>query len=53
MRFETPERLRSIRAELQEITEPEFWEVSDRGSNFDWLPPERRALLGAFFAWFD
>ncbi len=53
MRHEARDRLASIRAELEEIDEPEFWEVSDRGNNFDWLPPARRALLPTFFAWFD
>ena len=52
MRAEPPERLQSIRRELVAITEPEYWEVSDRGINFDWIPPERRAHLDAFFAWF-
>lgn len=52
MRHEPAHRLASIRAELEEIVDPEFWEVSDRGSNFDWLPPERRALLPTFFGWF-
>ncbi len=53
MRGEPAERLRSIRSELEAVDDAEFWEVSDRGINFDWLPPDRRAQLDTFFAWFD
>ncbi|MFK7927129.1 MAG: DUF2254 family protein [Myxococcota bacterium] len=53
MQDEKPERLLSIRAELEAITEPEFWEVSDRGVDFDWLPASQRAELATFFGWFD
>jgi len=52
MRREPVERLRSIYEELSEIDEPEYWEVSDRGVNFDWLPEERRIHLDTFFGWF-
>lgn len=53
MREEPASRMRSIHEELTAITDPEYWEVSDRGINFDWLPPDRRPHLDAFFAWFD
>ena len=53
MRSELPSRLLSIREELQGITSKEFWEISDRGVNFDYLEPERRATLETFFGWFD
>lgn len=53
MRTEQPERLRSIRAELERVEQQEYWEVSDRGINFEWLPPERRATLATFFGWFE
>ncbi|MEZ4317330.1 MAG: DUF2254 family protein [Myxococcota bacterium] len=53
MRGERRERILSIRAELEAVTEQEYWEVSDRGINFEWLPPERRAMLPLFFSWFD
>jgi len=52
MRAELPSRLTSIREELAGITSREFWEISDRGVNFDYLEPERRAALERFFAWF-
>jgi hypothetical protein len=50
LRAEDPERLASIRAELEGIVEAEYWEVSDRGVNFEWLPPAQREVLPAFFA---
>ncbi|MCB9679203.1 MAG: DUF2254 domain-containing protein [Alphaproteobacteria bacterium] len=53
MRGERRERIQSIRAELEAVTDQEYWEVSDRGINFEWLPPERRAELPRFFSWFD
>jgi hypothetical protein len=49
MRHEPAERLGSIHGELVAVEEKDFWEVSDRGGNFDYLPPARRALLGTFF----
>lgn len=52
MVHEPPQRLQSIREELEGVVEAEYWEVSDRGVDFDYLPPERRALLGTFFGWF-
>lgn len=52
MRAELPGRLASIREELASITSKEFWEISDRGVNFDYLNPERREALDTFFGWF-
>lgn len=52
MQHETPARLLSIRREIERTTEEEYWEISDRGANFDYLPPERRAFLAEFFGWF-
>ncbi len=49
---ELPARLNSIREELEAITSKEFWEISDRGVNFDYLEPERRRKLDVFFGWF-
>jgi hypothetical protein len=51
MRHERPERLRSIHEELANVTSKDFWEIIDRGTNFDYLPPERREALERFFAW--
>jgi hypothetical protein len=52
MADEKPDRLASIREELLSITTKDFWEVIDRGSNFDYLEPDRKAQLHTFFAWF-
>ena len=37
MAHESPERLRSIRDEMLSISSKDFWEVVDRGTNFDRL----------------
>jgi hypothetical protein len=50
MRGEKPERMASIRAELGAVNEREFWEVTDRGVNFDFLDPSRKEKLDEFFA---
>ncbi len=53
MRAEKPSRLHTIRRSLEAVESSEYWEVSDRGVDFEWLPPERRAKLPTFFGWFD
>ncbi len=53
MRHETPELLRAIWTELLKLESKEFWEVNDRGTNFDYLTPEQKAQLGRFFEAFD
>ena len=50
MRGEKPDRMASIRAELGAVNEREFWEVTDRGVNFDYLDPSRKEKLDEFFA---
>jgi len=52
MAAETAERLRSIRDEMLSITSKEFWEVIDRGTNFDYLDERRKQKLREFFEWF-
>ena len=52
MAHESPERLRSIRDEMLAITSKDFWEVVDRGTNFDYLSDERKLKLREFFAGF-
>ncbi|MDD9944606.1 MAG: DUF2254 domain-containing protein [Myxococcales bacterium] len=49
---EDPSRLASIRDELHAVRSAEYWEITDRGANFDYLPPERKACLDVFFGWF-
>jgi hypothetical protein len=52
MANEQPARLASIRDELLAVESPYFWEVTDRGTNFDWLSAERKGRLMEFFEWF-
>jgi hypothetical protein len=53
MADEDAQRLASIRSEMLGVESSEYWEVTDRGVNFDYLPPERKARLEQFFAWFE
>jgi len=52
MEGERPERLASIRDELLRIEAKDFWEVIDRGVNFDYVDPARKEQLRVFFSWF-
>ena len=52
MHNETPERLRATRADLLRITSKDFWEVIDRGTNFDYIDPAQKEKLKIFFSWF-
>lgn len=53
MRSEPVVRLRSIWSELEALKDREFWEVNDRGTNFDYLTPRQKKQLPAFFASFE
>jgi len=53
MALESPERLRSIRDEMLGVTSKQFWEVADRGTNFDYIDDARKEKLREFFAQFD
>lgn len=46
-----PERLSAIREELMAETNPQYREFTDRGVNFSYLEPARRAQLDRFFGW--
>lgn len=50
---EPPARLHSIWQELRSLDTREFWEVNDRGTNFDYLTPEQKEQLEQFFGWFE
>jgi hypothetical protein len=52
MAHEDVHRMSSIRDELLSVRSPEYWEVIDRGVNFDYLSPERKQKLEQFFSWF-
>jgi hypothetical protein len=53
MESEPHERLRAIRHSLESVTTKDFWEIIDRGRNFEYMPPAQRAHLATFFAWLD
>jgi hypothetical protein len=39
-----------VRSSLETVTSKDFWEIIDRGRNFEYMPPEQRATLPRFFA---
>ena len=39
MRDEPEERLRAIRRQLENVENKDFWEIIDRGRNFEYMPP--------------
>ncbi len=53
MRDEPKERLLIIQRQLGAIESKEFWEIIDRGRNFEYMPPSQRAQLDKFFSWLD
>jgi hypothetical protein len=53
MEREKSDRLKSIRDELLAIEAKDFWEVIDRGTNFDYLDEARKTQLKVFFGWFE
>jgi len=53
MSLEDPTLIGSIRDELFAVHTAEYWEINDRGLNFDYLPREQKRKLEIFFAWFS
>ena len=51
MRGEPKERLHAVREALSSATSKDFWEITDRGRDFEYVPPEQRAKLSVFFEW--
>jgi hypothetical protein len=51
MAKEPRERLLTIRRALEAVTTKDFWEIIDRGRNFEFMPEAQREKLGPFFAW--
>jgi len=51
MRGEPAERLQRIHRQLAAVESKDFWEIIDRGRNFEYTPPNLRAHLPTFFAW--
>ncbi len=50
MKHEPRERLRAIRDELERIESKDFWEIIDRGRNFEYMTPEQKAHMRDFFS---
>jgi hypothetical protein len=50
---ENPERLAEVRRNIEAATDEQYQEFSDRGVNFAWVSPERRAQLDRFYGWFE
>jgi hypothetical protein len=51
MKGEPVERLVTIRHELETVLSKDFWEIIDRGRNFEYMPSEQRAQMATFFGW--
>jgi hypothetical protein len=51
MENEPRERLLAIRQQLEGVTSKDFWEIIDRGRNFEYMPPEQRDCMRTFFTW--
>ena len=49
LKTEQPRRLRHLHRLLIEEERPQYWEFTDRGVNFAYLPPERRGYLAAIY----
>ncbi|MEZ4462093.1 MAG: DUF2254 family protein [bacterium] len=50
MRGERSDRLKFIRDEILAVSEQKFWEITDRGFNFDYTPAEDHPSIEEFFA---
>lgn len=53
MRDEPMERLKLIRRQLENVANKDFWEITDRGRNFEYMPPKQRACLATYFDWLN
>ncbi len=51
MKDEPAERLLAIREQLARVESKDFWEIIDRGRNFEYMPPRQRERMGTFFEW--
>ncbi len=51
MQDEPADRLQTIRQSLESVTSKDFWEIIDRGRNFEYMPEEQRRNIRVFFRW--
>jgi hypothetical protein len=42
-------RLDTIREQLTRVESKEFWEIIDRGRNFEYMPPKQKEQMERFF----
>ena len=49
---EKPEWLEDVRKALLNVTKKKFWEITDRGVNFEYTDPTEKKALEEFFGWF-
>jgi hypothetical protein len=52
MKYESRERLRAIHLELAELSGSEWWEITNRDANWDYLSEAQKQQLPVFFGWF-
>jgi hypothetical protein len=50
MAGEDRDRLASINEQLKRVESKEFWEIIDRGRNFEYMPPRQREQMDKFFS---
>ena len=53
MAAESADRLQSIREQLESVESKDFWEIIDRGRNFEYMPPHQKREMSRFFGWLD
>jgi hypothetical protein len=51
MAGEAPDRLVSIREQLESVESKDFWEIIDRGRNFEYMPSHQKREMRRFFGW--
>jgi hypothetical protein len=51
MKDEPRERLLTIRQQLEGVRSKDFWEIIDRGRNFEYMPVEQYRQMDEFFSW--
>lgn len=53
MREDTDVDIRRLRVQLERVKSKDFWEIIDRGRNFEYMPASQRGQLGLFFQWLE
>jgi hypothetical protein len=53
MEHDPVDRMLAIRQELERVETKDFWEIIDRGRNFEFMPPRQKEAMRRFFGWFE